>query len=85
MSIQINDINVIDNNRNVSAGIITANEFVGTGDKLIFSPTTTSFSPLDGATDVFLTPTISITFDQPIYAGVGTITLRNSSGIGTII
>lgn len=69
----------------VTASKVSANEFVGSGDKLIFSPTITSFSPIDGATDVSLATTISITFDQPIYAGVGTITLRNSSGIGTII
>ena len=90
MSIKVNSVVVIDNDRNFSVGVVTvstisANEFIGTGDKLIFSPSATSFSPTSGATDVSLTPTISITFDQPIYAGVGTITLRNSSGIGTII
>ena len=85
MPIQINDVNVIDDSRNVSVGIITANEFAGSGDNLIFSPTATSFSPIGGATDVSLLPTISITFDQLIYAGVGSVFLRNSSGIGTVI
>jgi hypothetical protein len=69
----------------ITASTISANEFIGTGDKLIFSPSATSFSPTSGATDVSLTPSISITFNQPIYAGVGSIFLRNSSGIGTEI
>ena len=90
MAIKVNSVVVIDNDRNVSSGILTAssvsaNEFVGTGDKLIFSPSATSFSPISGATNIGLSTSISITFDQPIYAGVGTITLRNSSGIGTVI
>jgi len=83
--IQINDVNVIDDSRNVSAGIVTANQFLGTGDNLIFSPTATSFNPTDGAVDVGFSTTISITFDQQIYAGVGSVFLRNSSGIGTVI
>jgi hypothetical protein len=69
----------------ITASTISADEFIGTGDKLIFSPTITSFSPTDGATDVNLNTNIIFTFDQPIYAGVGSIFLRNSSGIGTII
>jgi hypothetical protein len=69
----------------ITASTISANEFIGTGDGLIFSPTITSFSPTGGATDVSLNTNIVLTFDQPIYAGVGSIFLRNSSGIGTII
>jgi hypothetical protein len=69
----------------ITASTISANEFIGTGDKLIFSPTVTSFSPVDGAIDVDLDTNIVLTFDQPIYAGVGSVFLRNSSGIGTII
>ena len=73
-----------------TSGIITAyavyaEQFVGTGDKLIFSPTVASFSPTDGATDVAPTTNIVLTFDQQIYAGVGSVFLRNSSGIGTVI
>lgn len=91
MAIKISGSTIIDDSRNivnagvVTASTVTANEFIGTGDKLIFSPTVTSFSPTQGEIDVPLTDNISITFDQLIYAGVGTITLRNSSGIGTII
>jgi hypothetical protein len=69
----------------ITASTISANEFIGTGDGLIFSPTITSFSPTSGATDVSLNTNIVLTFNQPIYAGVGSIFLRNSSGIGTII
>jgi hypothetical protein len=69
----------------ITASAVSANEFIGTGDKLIFSPTITFFSPADGSTGVTLDTNIVLTFDQPIYAGVGSIFLRNSSGIGTII
>jgi hypothetical protein len=69
----------------ITASTISANEFIGTGDKLIFSPSATSFSPTDGATDQSPNTDISITFDQQIYAGVGSIFFRNSSGIGTEI
>ena len=69
----------------ITATTISANEFIGTGDKLIFSPSATSFSPTDGSTDQSTNTNISITFDQPIYAGVGSIFFRNSSGIGTEI
>jgi len=73
-----------------TSGIITAyavyaEQFEGFGDELIFSPSITSFSPTDGATDVVLDTNIVLTFNQPIYAGVGSIFLRNSSGIGTEI
>jgi hypothetical protein len=120
MAFQINNVTVIDDDRNFSAGIITAtsfsgdgsgltgvgvgtadninttgiitaskisaSEFVGSGDNLVFSPTVTSFSPTDGATGVnaLSSPDISITYNQPISLGVGTITLRTVSSGGTI-
>jgi hypothetical protein len=70
----------------ITASTVSANEFIGTGDKLIFSPTVTSFSPTDGATGVnaLSSPNISITYNQPIILGVGTITLRKSSASGDI-
>jgi methionine-rich copper-binding protein CopC len=70
----------------ITASKIVANEFIGTGDKLIFSPIPTSFSPTDGTTGVnaFSSPNIFITYDQPILAGVGTITLRKGSPSGSI-
>jgi len=70
-----------------TTGIITASGFFGSGDKLIFSPTPTSFSPTDGSTGVTVigSSDISITYDQPILAGVGTITLREDSASGSIV
>jgi hypothetical protein len=92
MAIKISNNTIIDDSRNiVNAGIITAstisaNEFIGTGDKLIFSPTVTSFSPTDGATGVnaLSSPDIVLTYNQPVVLGVGTITLRKSSASGDI-
>ena len=120
MSIQINDVNVIDDDRNVSAaGIVT----VGTGNSATIidgttgitsvgigitmegvpgnisiagtitaagfnvSPTPVSFSPTDGATDQLGATNIEITFDQYItgFATDKNITLRDSSGIGTVL
>jgi hypothetical protein len=58
---------------------------------LDFPPSVVSFSPADGATDVALSANIVITFDQIIEkatTGIGTtanITLRDSSGIGTVL
>ena len=88
MAIKVGGTTVIDNDRNINVGIITANEYVGSGDKLIFSPTITSFSPVDDGTDVsaYNTPNITITFDQPVANGVGkTATLRKNSFDGEIV
>jgi hypothetical protein len=70
----------------ITATAVSANEFIGTGDKLIFSPTITSFSPTDGATGVnaLSSPNIVLTYNQPVNLGVGTITLRTVSAAGTI-
>jgi len=72
----------------ITASTVSANEFIGTGDRLIFSPTVTSFSPADGATGVnaLSSPNISITYNQNIIIGTGTdITLRKDSASGTIV
>ena len=72
----------------ITASVMSANEFIGTGDKLIFSPTITSFSPTDGATGVsaLSSPNIVLTYNQPIGLGTtGTITLRTVSAGGTIV
>ena len=72
---------------NIVVGIITANEFSGSGDNLIFSPTITSFNPSDGSTGVsaLTSPTIILTYDQPIAFGTGkTIAVREGSAAGTI-
>lgn len=85
MAIKISGTTVIDDDRNINVGIITANEFVGSGDKLIFSPQIVSTSPGIGTTSVLLTSNIVITYDQLLVAGEGDITLREVSGIGTVI
>jgi hypothetical protein len=72
----------------ITASKIVANEFEGIGDKLIFSPTITVFSPIDGATGVnaFSSPNILITYDRLIGLGTsGTITLRKNSATGDIV
>ena len=71
----------------ITASAVSANEFIGTGDKLIFSPTITSFSPTDGATGVnaLSSPNIVLTYNQQIGLGTtGAITLRTVSAAGTI-
>jgi hypothetical protein len=71
----------------ITASVMSANEFIGTGDKLIFSPTITSFSPTDGATGVsaLSSPNIVLTYNQSVGLGTtGTITLREDSASGTI-
>lgn len=71
----------------ITAATVSANEFIGTGDKLIFSPTITSFSPTDGATGVsaLSSPNIILTYNQLVGLGTtGTITLRTVSAAGTI-
>jgi len=86
MAIKVKGTTVIDDNSNVVASSVTADEFIGTGDKLVFSPSITSFTPTDGATnlDPLSISTISLVYDQPINIGVGTITLRENSYTGTI-
>jgi hypothetical protein len=78
MAIRINNNTVIDDSRNVNAGI-------GTFTALDIKPRPITFSPTDGATGISIIQNIVITYDQTISKGTGNITLRNSSGIGTVI
>ena len=78
-------ITMIGSSGNISiAGTLTAGG-------LDFPPSVVSYSPADGATGVQLNANIVITFNQFVEkatTGIGTtanITLRNSSGIGTVI
>ena len=73
-----------------SSGNIDTPGIVSVG-ALDFPPSVVSFSPVDGATSVDTNTNIVITFNQFVEkptTGIGTtanITLRNSSGIGTVL
>ena len=71
-----------------TSGIITASSFHGDGSGLInlggpLEPLT--YSPGIGATGVSANSNIVLTFNKPIKANTGTITLRTDSDTGTII
>jgi hypothetical protein len=78
MAIKVSGTTVIDDNRNINAGIITATS-------LNVPPEVLTFSPADGATNVDSSSNIVITYNVNLKKGSGNITLRNSSGIGTVI
>ena len=78
MAIQVSGVNVIDNERNVNVGVLTATA-------LELNPLPISFSPTDGSSDVSLTSNIVITYNASIAKGSGNITLREGSASGTVI
>jgi hypothetical protein len=78
MAIKISGTTVIDDSRNVNAGIAT---FTG----LDVPPIPITFSPADGATSVDVASNIIITFNQPMQKGTGNITLRENSAGGTVL
>ena len=78
MSIQVLGVTVIDDNKNISAGIITATS-------LEVNPLAITFSPSDGSSDVALNSNIVITYNASIAKGSGNITLRDGSASGTVI
>ena len=78
MAIQVSGVNVIDNERNASAGVVTATS-------LDVNPTPITFSPSDGSSDTSLDSNIVITYNASISKGSGNITLREGSASGTVI
>ncbi|MCB8928643.1 MAG: ExeM/NucH family extracellular endonuclease [Ardenticatenaceae bacterium] len=66
----------------------TPNAFLGITDTTSWSfttgdfsgPTYTTLSPADNATNVSLTPTLSITFNETVQAGTGNITIHETVG-----
>ena len=76
MAIQIGGTTVIDNSRNINAGI-------GTFTRLDVPPVPITFSPAIGATGVSLSSNIIITFNGTVAKGTGNITLRANSAGGT--
>jgi len=78
MAIQVSGVNVIDNERNLNVGVLTATS-------LDVPPSVVSFSPTDGSSDVSLTSNIVITFNATVEKGSGNITLREGSASGSVI
>ena len=78
MAIKVSGVNVIDNERNLNVGILTATS-------LDIDPLPITFSPTDGSSDVALDSNIVITYNATIAKGSGNITLREGSASGTVI
>ena len=78
MAIKVSGTTVVDNDRNLNAGIVTATS-------LDVPPSVVSFSPTDGSSDVSLTSNIVITFNATVEKGSGNITLRDGSASGSVI
>ena len=78
MAIQVSGVTVIDNNRNLNVGILTATS-------VDVPPEPITFSPTDGASDVSSGATPQITFNTNVQKGSGNITLRDGSASGSVI
>jgi len=78
MAIQVAGVTVVDDSKNISAGIITATS-------IEVNPIAITFSPTDGSSDVAANSNIVITYNASIAKGTGNITLRDGSASGTII
>jgi len=76
MAIKISGTTVIDDSRNISAGIATFTS-------INVPPVPITFSPAIGATGVSLNSNIIITFNVGVTTGTGNITLRANSASGT--
>jgi len=78
MAIQVSGVNVIDNDRNLNVGILTATS-------IDVAPAITTFSPTDGSSDNVVTTNIVITYNTTVEKGSGNITLRDGSASGSVI
>ena len=78
MAIKVSGEVVIDDDRNVNAGIVTASS-------INVPPQVLSFSPTDNASSVSQSTNIVITFSANVSKGSGNITLRDGSASGTVI
>jgi len=78
MAIKVSGTVVVDNDRNMNAGILTATS-------LDINPIPITFSPTDGSSDNAIDTNIVITYNASIAKGSGNITLRESSASGTVI
>ena len=75
MAIQVSGVNVIDNDRNLNVGILTATS-------LDVPPQALTFSPADAASGVLVGSNIVITFNAPVSKGTGNILLNKGSAGG---
>ena len=64
MAIQVSGVNVIDDQRNLNVGILTATS-------IDVPPQAITFSPSDGASDVAIDSNIVITFNTSVAKGSG--------------
>ena len=78
MAIKVSGTTVIDNSRNINAGIITASS-------IDVPPAPLSFSPADNSTGNDLDTNIVITYSASVLKGSGNITLREGSASGSVI
>ena len=78
MAIKVSGTVVVDNDRNINVGVLTATT-------LDVPPQVITLSPTDGSSDVSLTSNIVITFNANVEKGSGNITLRDGSASGTVI
>ena len=78
MAIQVSGVNVIDDERNLNVGVLTATS-------LDVPPQAITFSPTDNSSDVTISSNIVITFNVDVTKGSGNITLRDGSASGTVI
>ena len=69
MAIQVSGVNVIDNERNINVGVLTATS-------VDVPPEVLTFSPTDASSDVSLDTNIVITYSVSVIKGTGNITLR---------
>ena len=72
-------------NRNEDGPVTFDNGIVADGSQLTLKPTTSTFNPLPLATNVAITTTITIGFNQNMqFSGTGDIRIREGSASGTI-
>ena len=75
MAIKVSGTTVIDNSRNINAGIVTASS-------IDVPPTVLTFSPTDGSSDNSESTNIVLTYSATVLKGSGNIqsTLKTSTG-----
>jgi hypothetical protein len=79
MAIKVSGITVVDNDRNLNVGILTATS-------LDVPPQAITFSPTDGSSDNSIDTNIVITYNTDVQKGSGNITLREGNpSSGTVI